>query len=496
MSSENRILVNGIDVSDLLEWKYLPDHKIGEPATCWLGLAKEANKLCSVDLRGRITVDVVIDGQIRRLFSGVITEAEDGQKDYMLKCMDPQRIMEEKRTGGAFGQGLWEEEIFFLLAWSAMPESVHLDAIQVRPTLRPARSLADLKDLLFGAREYVYIAPIPSCKITESDIQFAGVRVFKAEKAVSEDSEYITKAVTSMKLDEKSMQYWHNSTTRAEIRIEAKGFHDAFDKGRAKFARLLDYLSFASNFSTPCFTLRGEHHYHHYRRDTILTNIAETAWAYVRDTYRTDRYWLRWFSPHRYDDSIGITNNDPILSLHTFLQHLIAMDDASLSDNERSLLSSVHAMRQARQSENPTDALGHFWRATEFLLTNYNVTPLFSKQDRADLISAAKTVVLQKYVNEHGGEQARRLQRLDSYLNRINDVPIRTKWSLFCINHGIEFSKEEEDLLWNLKTRRNDLQHGRETIATWKEINAILGMLEKVIVAALNDLASSAPGSQ
>src|SRR5207249_1753512 len=110
----------------------------------------------------------------------------------------------------------------------------------------------------------------------------------------------------------------------------AAGFMEAFELGMNRLRQLLDYVSFASNLATPCYQNAEGFRFTSYHRGRTLTAIAEPEWAYVRDTLRNNRYWLRGFTPHRFGPPFAVEADDPILQPHKLFEKMFQEDPDSL----------------------------------------------------------------------------------------------------------------------------------------------------------------------
>lgn len=213
-----------------------------------------------------------------------------------------------------------------------------------------------------------------------------------------------------------------------------------------------------------------------YDRSRTLVDIEQTEWAFVRDTLMYDRYWMHWNAPHRDSTPFELNQQDSILSLYEVFRELTEADEEDFTGKERSLLNALHALHQARQSADPTDALGHVWRCMEFLLSGYETPSLFTDAERREVVQAAKSAA-------NTDEQKK---RLDNVLNQqLNNTSLRTSWRLFCEDFSLNFPKDDDDFLWKLRQKRNHHQHGKSTEVLRTDIERAATMMEKALVAVV-----------
>lgn len=477
MNNQPRLKINGIEVPDLVPEGLTIEQSLGNPSTMTARLRLQGEHLKYLDLRGLVSLEVETREGPHRVFTGYVVQGRAGDAVYVLNCIDPMRILEEQRMGGLLGEGLIPgEQIYYLLA-ETMPDSVDKSLLHTGV----GGTVADA-EWIFRLRRYMFIAPVPSCRLSAAEVRFAGAVLYTANSQGIADDQVIARGLPKNPPPE-----WSDGATRIRFYVHAEGFLDAFENGRARLRKLLDFLSFGANLSTPSYSLGDGYRFHDYDRDRVVVDVSETAWAYVRDIVpgRMDRFWLKWFGPHRLERPFTIRENDPLLALYPVFQPLLDADDATLTDAERPLLSAVHNLRRARHAANTLDALHHCWQCVEFLVGGYRPSARFTKQDRKALLKVTRCVLRKRYEGYESEEQKQRLNRVEYLISQLDEPSLMGKWRTFCEEHDLQFSPEDTEFLRKMREVRNYDVHGRLTAVERDDVDRVAGILEKAVIAAV-----------
>lgn len=487
MSSDYRVTVNGMDISDLIVGSVSVKQKplrqgVDISRTAQAALRLDGPRFQGLDLRGRVKVETRVGDRYVPVFAGVVVEGKAGTEYYSLQCDSPMQILQEARTGGAFGRDLHPAEVIYLLLMTVMPESAHPKNFPIGA----GKTLADMEGL-FRSRRFQFIAPFPACRLTERSVRLADATLYVADGVGFADDKNIAASVSA----EDTPSEWRNGMTRVRFYVQAEGFIDAFEKGRQRLRRLLDYVSFAASFSTGSYKWAGIDYFPNYRRGRTVVDIRETDWAYVRDIFpsRPNRYWLCWYAPHRLSDPLTIGDpGDMVVGLYAPFEALIEEDEARLTPRRRSLLSALHALRRARHAPNTQDALHHVWQCVEFLASGQPTPETFTPQDRRALIKAAKGVIRERYQSADPEERQRREKMMEKMVGDLDKPYLQQKWNAFCAENGLTLHEADKEFLWRkMRPIRNDDVHGRTASVDRNDVERAV-ILEKALMAVLERL--------
>jgi hypothetical protein len=482
-----KLTINGVDVTDLVVGQIRRLSSMSEPGsiTSDLDFATQLDglTLAGLDLRGRIMLEYTNGTETHRQFTGYVTRTKAGDSTYTLHCTDPHQILTEATTGGTIGQGLLPGEIIYYLLADTMPESTDKKLIHTGGggTMEDAA-------WIFQSRRYMVVAPFPACQLPQREVKLGSVTLYIADNKGAVDDQIIAAS-----LDEDTPTEWKEGGTRVRFFVRAEGFLDAFAKARERLQRIVDYVSFATNFATPSYRWEDGYRFYGYDRQRIVLSVSETAWLYVRDLVpmRTDRYWLRWFGPHRRDKPFALQADDSLLILFESLRYVVDVDDDRMSSRQRSLMSAIHALRRARQAPSTQDAAHHVFQCVEYIVTGYGPQKPelpFSNEDLKHLREAANETMRTLHPTSDTESQKRWSERIAFGLGKMNEPSLRVKWNLFCSTHNLTFQPADQEAIWNLRNKRNKDVHGDIAEIARHEIDRAAGILEKAIIAAIEQL--------
>lgn len=476
MQTGIRLFIGERDVSELVvECNTTQD--IAAPSTLDVTLQCQGAALASVYLGGGVTLEFENQGVFHPYFNGFVVHAHLDQSLYHIRCIDGMRLFQEVRVGSVPGPGIQPSELIFYLLAPIDPEHVLPENI----SLEAGKSLAD-QTWVFARRRYVFIAPLPFCRLETDEVQFGRARIYRLDGKGGIEDQNIASSLPNDPPSE-----WLPEVPRIRFFVMAEGFLDAFERGRARLRQFFDILSFGANLTTPCFTMGADFQYLKFDRDSLLAGVEEPVWVYARDTIRPDRYWLRWYQPHRSGDPFSLSADDSVFAVHPLFAPLLNMEPEDLPSGARAILNAMHALRESRQAQNPMDSLVHLFNCVEFLVSGQPSSLLFDKVERAALVRAAVQATERIYAEHSVVERKRRTDRIRNVLNdQLNSPSLRTKWLRFCESYGIEVSKEENDILWEtLRPQRNHQQHGRTASTDRANLNRASNILERAMLRAL-----------
>ena len=492
-SDRVRLTVGGVDLSDLVRSATV-SASLGEASTADLGVHLDVARLSAVNLRGDVSIDFERNGVWVPMFRGVVTVGElcsdMGGAQYVLRCKDPHQLLAEYEMRGAFGSGMNPTEIIYYLLMLATPQGADKAFLSM---VGEEGTLAD-SAWRFASRRYLYIAPLPMCRVAGDErLTVAGATVYAANGLhCGTDDSYIASA---WKTEADTPAEWTADTARARLYVQAHNFLEAFDLGRERLRKLVDYLSFAANFSTPTYPSLGGYSLHPYSRDRTLLDAGESAWAYVRDIaplgmirgVEGPRTWLRWFTPHRSDEPLVLVPNDPSLALCPALHRLLEVEPEHLTRTERNILSALHALRRARQATYPLDGLHHLFQCMEFLVNTTKMEGVFTEQDRLALRRVMETVLDERYPDlPHDSRDKRmRKERVAFALSKLDEPTLKVKWARLCADCEASISELDQVFLFQLRKTRNEDVHGGVAGISRSDVERGAVILEKAIAAAL-----------
>ncbi|MCE5314032.1 MAG: hypothetical protein ABFD49_07155 [Armatimonadota bacterium] len=409
-----------------------------------------------------------------RVFTGFITATDllsDGAA--IIWAQDRSLVFQESRMGARFGDGFTPQEILYMVAKSGDPD-------HVAPENFHGLNWRQMP------RMFVYIVPLPSIQLTSPEAHLLKSRIYLPSAGLSLDDEIIKQNLGE------HMDDWNCTVPRLLTHVRAQDILQAFDKGRGRARRILDWLSLESDRKVLAVSGLGQQTQLPYRREMLLAQVSSSEWAYVREIIPLgppNRYWLRWFSPHRKSTTLKFPGEVGLFAdvLGSTAERLAALDADLLTSEERSLLNALHALRRASHSSTEFDALVSYWEAVEYLLSGFSVDNLATKEE----IRAMESAI----ANVSGVDASRKdclVEAATRSIRNVNNVPLRTKWNAFCNERKLSLSPAQEKFLWEIRKQRNNAQHGRLPQMTWSELDKLSFIVQRAITAQIFHLQANA----
>lgn len=440
-------------------------------------VAADPNQLFMLDWA--LPVTAVLDsaeGVPERVFSGLVERAEpDRHGGVSVSLSDPSVILHEATTGGAFGSGIAPPEILYYLVASVMPGSIDPKGFP----FDQRSSLADRPELSFP-RMFSFVAPLLFVEAPREPLPFLDGLVY----AGSADASYDERAIASAHFKE-PVEEWAEGKARIRFVVQANGFLQAFEEGLVRLRKALDVIALAANTSGA--VLPGSANgVLGFDRSRVNNEVREPDWLFVRDNLpgRSNRHWLRWYAPHL--GRTGLHVSEPhFREFEEFMREIAGKSDNLLTARERSLLNAIHTLRKSRQASYESDGLSLLWQAVEYLVAGFPAEPPVS-------IPIAK-LLLSRCIDELEALDPKppraQLEEMEKHVRRcmnlVRSLPLKDKWQAACRDFGLDFSEDEDELLWKLRGARNDELHGSKSMITRSDVHRALSMVEKAVLVGV-----------
>jgi hypothetical protein len=428
--------------------------------TAFIVLRSEKIDPNRLNLHWPVTVD---SGDGKRLFRGLVVEVDlvDNAK-LVLTCQDSSRYLEETRIVYGFHNFPWQEAIFY--AAKRMPE------IQIQEENVPGLSL-DKSHRIFRV-----IIPILGLGLHEKK-SILGVDLGPRDSA-SEDEVIIARTFTK----DDGASVWNQSSTRAELTLEATYFDEAALEARRRIVSVVDWLSCILRLSILIVSNDRRLLLVPWTRDRGFASVSVGQEAYVRDLSRSPaKACLYGFLVNKGDPVLSVSGNDldGYSKASGQLFRLIEED----SDAARRFWSALHWLRRAREAADHRDRLIDLWITLEFLT---------GQESSSRLCTSTQVDVLSRHLNEKAIELGVRDPDLAErrFRNSINQPTLQERFdaTVSSVVTPIHVDKRERKVVWDrLRKARNDLEHGRaDTNIALEDLDVMDQMLSKMIWALAN----------
>jgi len=163
--------------------------------------------------------------------------------------------------------------------------------------------------------------------------------------------------------------------------------------------------------------------------------------------------------------------------------------------HERSVADALRWVSRARTDSDILDVLFDLWSAIERLLAVEDVSQYLDKKQRKRLKRCleASREPDQEDVGLSWLSEPQWL-RLNEVLDFIEQPSLRTRYHAFVRKYQLPVAQADEHFLWRgMRRKRNDLIHGRHAEIEPLEVDRMLGIVQKMVLAKASHMAASQP---
>lgn len=246
--------------------------------------------------------------------------------------------------------------------------------------------------------------------------------------------------------------------------VRSASMHDAQQNGIRRIDDAISKLVVGSRYSLFRYPSRETYSW---RREHTLFNPSRIDLVIVRGTY-TSRYWIRQTGTLLMQAAMNV-EVEP-------LQHFTGLH--ATSDNLQ-LRQAFSLCRQAARRGPPVDRITALWQGLEFLLGG-------QKPDRAVFDEAAMGMIkraARREILPHLNEE--QTKRFNGLIGHLNDPPLMTKLRQFLERYCVPMEDAEMELLWRLRSYRNQVNHGKEPAAPLdEEIDFGVALMARILIFA------------
>jgi len=306
----------------------------------------------------------------KAIFGGFVRDAEPHNNDLFFHCIGSDKYIQYSKVTFQFLNMSASESLYFT---SKLIE------------LHTNYDEAILKKINFNKRKFSIVMPVMNIVLQE-DVKIADAVIY--HELNSPDDNFIRKSSTG-----RNDSDWNGNNLRIKTEIEATDYHTAVKKGYQKISRIMDWLSFRSDFSFTSYGIKQSTKvpfsvYRHFSRIKVPPKI------YCRDTTSNGHLFL---------DLRSIVENLLVLDRfagdyfkHTkdMFEYLISKEPESLSKEESSLLESCHWLRLSLFSSDKTERLIFLSASLEFVMTEIIPTKIFTPEKIDEINNIFKNIDL------------------------------------------------------------------------------------------------------
>jgi hypothetical protein len=316
-------------------------------------------------------------------------------------------------------------------------------------------------------RDFVIIIPVQNL-ISDEPFKIGDVDFYQIFDSV--DDSIIRKSERG-----RTEHFWNGNFPRAKTIVKATNFFDAILRGYNTISKAIDVIALRTDISFPSVMVENCQHNFQFSYYKLLSKVKIPTVVYCREMNSQACTFFNIESIRESILSLNIESQKFFEEVLFLCNHLLLK--AELTREEKNQLQVLHWLRRAIQEGNNKDKFLDLWVAFEFLIAGEKTKEIFSEEEKLKLRNMID-------LSEFNDSQQ---LAINSKINMINDRPLMEKFNNLIEKLKIEFSKEELEILKNIRNKRTDLIHGKKDIfVNDEELNKMRTILEKLFIGKIN----------
>ncbi|MCH9658395.1 hypothetical protein K0U27_06830 [archaeon] len=322
-------------------------------------------------------------------------------------------------------------------------------------------------------RDFVLIMPIGNLALQEN-ITIANTTIYHKLDSV-EDHLIRIQDFAYQDLD------WNGNNLRIRTKISADNYFDAIMKGYQKISTVIDCIAFRSDFSYPNYKQNKQIHdvlfscYRHFSRIKVHPKI------FCKQIGSNGHiiFNLKTITENKLVFDYGA--KDFFNLVNALFEKLLLKDKNTLNQNERSVLSSCHWLRLGIFADDRIERLIYLYNSLEFAISGISPTKQFSASDLELIREKIQGLSLSDT----------QLNKIKIRINDLNSSSLLEKLEFSCKEYDISVEDGEWELIRSIRTKRNDIIHGKKDVmVTQEELEKLRTIIEKILLEKMNKIYS------
>lgn len=406
-------------------------------------------------LDARDPVTIRKNGSHQVVFKGLINHIIHNDNTAFFECQVAPRNMTIEKLTAEFSQFNPWDSLYFITRRSGVPLNLPPD-----------------HKLNLTERNFVVIVPIKDLLIS-GNLTFANVEFYSIFD--SKDDSIIRKSSMCQREPD-----WGANFMRARIVIKSTNHFDALKTGYSKIQTAINWLVFCNDLTFPVINENGKKIFASYNFFKHYSRITVSKMVYCREI---DRESTVIFDTR---ELIGST-----LVIYDPLEHfkptkeifekMLAKEPQFTTQLEKNAILSLHWIARTVGEGNNIDRLLDLWTAIELIVLREEKNPLFNALEKTNILKKLKSLNYSQW----------KLEVIESKIATLNDTPLMENLRVTVEKYNLSLSKNEWKLIQELRTKRNEIIHGKkECLVTNEEIEKLRAQIEKILIAVADDIAN------
>ena len=318
----------------------------------------------------------------------------------------------------------------------------------------------------FNKRLFTIICPLLNLK-TPNTFTIGDVTFYYSEH--QGDDKIIENSDTS-----KSNAKWDENNVRTKTVVEATSFLEAIQIGYNRISQIVDWIRLRVDISFPC-----------YQRDTHMNPLPfNFKKQYSRFELTTQIYCRENNTKSACIYDLNVIIGHPLVfqydpegyfaETYEYFKHMLSKSQQEMSKKELRIVSSLHWLSLAINSNKSMDKLLYLWTALEFILSDSKLEKKFNESDREEIMRKIKELKL-------NNEQ---LEIIKAKIEQLNNPPLMVTIQNELDKNEIKLERDELEVLKKMRKLRNDVIHGKASGEIGDEdIGKFISIVERLLVS-------------
>ena len=267
---------------------------------------------------------------------------------------------------------------------------------------------------------------------------------------------------------------WDKNNVRAKTVVEATSFLKAIQIGHRKISQIVDWIRLRVDISFP-----------YYQRNTHINPLSFNFQKQYSRFELTTQIYCRENNTKSaciYDLNVKIGHPlvfqyDPegyFAGIYKKFKHMLSKSQQEMSKKELRIVSSLHWLSLAINSNKSMDKLLYLWTALEFILSESKLEKKFNGRDREEIMGKIKELNL-------NNEQ---LEIIKAKIEQLNNPPLMVTIQNELDKNKIKLERDELEVLKKMRKLRNDVIHGKAIDEIGDEdIGKFISIVERLLVS-------------
>ena len=321
----------------------------------------------------------------------------------------------------------------------------------------------------FKKRLFTIICPLLNLKIPNT-FTIGDVTFYYSEH---NDDDKIIESSDTCKRNAK----WDKNNVRAKTVVEATSFIKAIQIGYRKISQIVDWIRLRVDISFP-----------YYQRNTHINPLSfNFQKQYSRFELTTQIYCRENNTKNACIYDLNVKIGHPLVfqydpeeyfaGIYKKFKHMLSKSQQEMSKEELRIVSSLHWLSLAINSNKSLDKLLYLWTALEFILSESKLEKKFNGRDREEI----RGKIMELNLNNE------QLKIIKAKIEQLNDPPLMVTIQNELDKNKIKLERDELEVLKKMRKLRNDVIHGKASGEIGDEdIEKFISIVERLLVSIVD----------